>query len=235
MPSESEVIKQQMEQTRASLTDKLEKLEHHVFGKVHETTSAVADTACEVRDSVRRSMRDVRRSLRDTLEDIKEAFNLSHQVQRHPWIMLGGSLAAGYISACAVERAVHDGKLVPHFSLPSGSSTGLPPPSTGRVEEGGGRAALASSGPSFLKSLADTFAPEIAKLKGVALGVTMGFLRDKVAASAPPQMRADLASMFDRITTKLGGEPTPQGSMESEEEKEAAMYSDPRMARMRDM
>lgn len=234
MPSETEMIKQQMEQTRTSLTEKLATLENHVFGKVHDTTSAVADTANEVRDSVRRSMRTVRQSVRNTLEDVKEAFNLSHQVQRHPWVMLGGSLLAGYVSACAVERAVHDGRIVPHFSLPTGSSTGLPPPSSGGVEQQGERTSLASSGPSFLQSLVDTFAPEIAKLKSVALGVTMGLLRDRVAASVPEHMRADLTDMFDRVTTKLGGEPRPQGSMGSGEE-EAEMYHDPRLARMRDM
>src|SRR5262249_12215654 len=73
MDHESEVIHHQMEETRASLSEKLETLESKVVGTVKETTQAVAET----------------------VETVKETFNLRHQFDRHPWVMLGGSAAVG--------------------------------------------------------------------------------------------------------------------------------------------
>ena len=47
-----EVIKQQMLETRASLTDKLETLEQQVAGTVHSAKAAVTDTVDSVKEAV---------------------------------------------------------------------------------------------------------------------------------------------------------------------------------------
>ena len=49
MAHETEMIRQEMEGTRASLAEKLEKLEHQVTEKVQAATTTVADTVETVR------------------------------------------------------------------------------------------------------------------------------------------------------------------------------------------
>src|ERR1700681_3970542 len=87
MDNETEVIKHQMEETRTSLTDKLETLENQVVETVQETTTAVADTVENVKEAV------------------QETVNLRHQVERHPWPMLGLSVATGYLAGRLFNRA----------------------------------------------------------------------------------------------------------------------------------
>ena len=70
MAYEPEVIKQQMEETRSSLADKLETLEQHVLGTVHDTTSAVSNTAEMVTDAVEGTVE----SVKETVENVKESF-----------------------------------------------------------------------------------------------------------------------------------------------------------------
>ena len=61
-----EVIRQQMEDTKSQLTEKLESLE------------------CQVSDGV---------------QSVTDAFDLSLQVARHPWMAVGGSLVLGYLAS----------------------------------------------------------------------------------------------------------------------------------------
>jgi len=198
-----------MGQTRAALTEKLETLENQVLGTVQDTTSTVSNTVHEVGATVRDTVHDVRATVRETLATVKDAFDVSRQMNSHPWLMLGGSVVAGYVSG-RILASIEEGRFPPRPSLPTGPEQLLSdrppieperemPPPPARV-------------PSFLKSLADTFAPELAKLKGVALGMAMGLVRDKVRESIPPQYQGDLTDLMNRLTVKLGGEPTPPGS-----------------------
>jgi hypothetical protein len=63
-----------MERTRASLTDNLEMISEKVQG----TVDSAAETVGEALDSV------------------KETFNVRHQVERHPWVAVGGAIFAGF-------------------------------------------------------------------------------------------------------------------------------------------
>ena len=210
MPPESEVIKQQMGQTRAALTEKLETLENQVVGTVRDTTSTVHNTVHDVGATVRDTMHDVRATVRETLDTVRDTFDLPRQVEQHPWLMLGSSIVAGYVGGTILES-------LDRGSLPSrGFVSPAPEP---YLEE---RLAMerepeppipTRSAPSFLRSLADTFAPELTKLKGVALGMAVGLVRDKVSEAIPPQMKHEVNDLIDRFTVKIGGEPTPPGSV----------------------
>jgi len=59
---------------------------------------------------------------------------------------------------------------------------------------------------SWANQLSRTFAPEIQKLKGMAIGVVAGVVRDMVKESVPDTMRPQVGEMMDNIATKLGGE-----------------------------
>src|SRR5947209_5600271 len=102
-----EVIKHQMLETRASLAEKLETLEQQVVGTVQSATTAVTDTVESVKDAVQETVEMARASVHHTVEAVKDTFDLSLQVRRHPWFMMAGSVALGYAGGCLLNRAGH--------------------------------------------------------------------------------------------------------------------------------
>jgi ElaB/YqjD/DUF883 family membrane-anchored ribosome-binding protein len=222
MPPETELIKQQMGQTRAALADKLENLESKVFGIVTTTTDTVTQTVQGVQATVTQTVQEVGATLRDTTQSfhaatsdvmtaLHNAFDVPRQVHNHPWLTLGSSVLAGYVGGVILDNLEH-GHMPSLPSLPAGPEKLLPRSSEvrGRMEAA---APARNSGPSFLKSLFETFAPEIDKLKAAAVGMALGVVRDRVGESVPQGMREDFTQMMDRITAKLGGEPHPPGAM----------------------
>jgi len=221
------MIKQQMGQTRTSLTEKLETLENQVLGTVRDTTSTVAQTVHEVSSTVRDTVRDVRSTLQDTTTSVRatvqetsasfrDALDVSRQMQEHPWLMLGGSVVAGYVGGRLLDSLERGRPLGGHL-LPAAPEQFLPADSELR-ERLEATPPPARTGFSFLRALADTFAPELNQLKQFALGAAVGLVRDKLSESVPPQFRNDLTNLMDRVTTKLGGQPTPPGSLSGGEE-----------------
>lgn len=227
MPPETELIKQQMGQTRAALSEKLENLETKVFGIVNTTTDTVAQTVQGVRETVTQTVQEVGSTVRDTTQGIHATMNdamstlhaaldVPRHVEKHPWLMVGGSVVAGYVGGVILDNLEH-GHLpsLPALpALPVGPEKLFPRGSEvrGRLEAQA-PSPRRSSRPSFLTSLLESFAPEIDKLKAAALGMAVGVVRDKVSESVPPQMRENFHEMMDRITTKLGGEPLAPGAM----------------------
>jgi hypothetical protein len=241
MPPETELIKQQMGQTRASLTEKLETLENKVFGTLHETTgtvtntvqqvgSAVRDTVREVGSAVRETTRDVRGSVRDGMSSVRNAVDLSRQTHEHPWLMLGGSVFAGYVGGLLLDN-LERGRLPALPSLPAPEQ--LLPQDAEVRERIESVPAPRRSGSSFLKALADTFAPELDKLKRLAVGAAIALVRDKVRESVPPQMKENFTELMDRVTVKLGGEAPPPGTMFAMGETEHDESNGSRMAHSR--
>ncbi len=227
MPPETELIKQQMGQTRAALTDKLETLENKVLGTVSTTTDAVSQTVQQVGSTVREvgatvqeTVQNARATMRETIDSVRDALDVSRQMQQHPWLLFGGSVVAGYAGGLILDNLEH-GHLPSLPSLPSAERL-LPQGSEVRQRFEAAQPTRRRA-PAFLQALVETFAPELDKLKAAALGMALGVVRDKLHQSVPPQMREDFAQMMDRITTKLGGEPYPPGAMfgASEEAEEA--------------
>ena len=57
------------------------------------------------------------------------------------------------------------------------------------------------------------FAPEIAKLKGLALGVLFGTAREMLVSSMPEHLGEQVKSVVDNVTRKAGGEPLPSSDV----------------------
>ena len=214
---EFEAIKRQMEARRSSLAEKLEALECQVAETVQGVTSAVSN----VKDVVQDTVDTVKDSVQDTVGAVQDSLDVSLQVQNHPWIMLGGAFAVGYVI----------GQVLP--DMPSSSRPmGVPPPqgrptghdgptngiSNGGTSNGGTArwpSSLASEAPagapaarpSWLHEIGQSFAPEIDKFKGLALGAALGLVRDYVKKAVPPDLGNQLAGMIDSVTSKLGGQP----------------------------
>jgi len=200
--NELEVIHHQMEGTRASLSDKLDTLENHVLGTVHEATSAVTHTVEDVKSVVG----TVSDSIQETVQSVKEAFDLREHVRRHPWMSLSGAVAAGYIGGCMLaparpaleeSRTREEPRVVPPAPQP---------PSPPQAER-------SSSEESSLLAPLQT-------LKTLAIGALMNLVRDVVATSLPENLKPDVLNLVDDVTTRLGGKPLRRSEEQRAEEKQ---------------
>jgi ElaB/YqjD/DUF883 family membrane-anchored ribosome-binding protein len=214
-----EAIKQQMEARRSSLAEKLEALECQVAESVQGVTSAVSNVK-EVVEGTVESVKDKVESVKDSVEEtvgaVKEQFDFQHQMDAHPWMMVGGAFAVGFLT----------GRLWPDIPMEMPFASGLRSPGpasrrsngvhgNGASGNGGYRPQVVASPPeaepepkhSWFDSLLQQLSPDIDKLKGLALGAAVGFVRDYVKRTAPRDLGSHLASFFDSVTTKLGGQP----------------------------
>lgn len=65
---------------------------------------------------------------------------------------------------------------------------------------------LASASDSWMSQLKNMFQGEIEKIQGLAIGTSLGLLRDVVSQSAPPTLRTHITEIIDDMTEKLGGQ-----------------------------
>ena len=187
MDNELEVIRHQMEETRTSLADKLGELESQVRGAVEGATNLVADTA----ETVQETVHNVTDTVQDTVHSVTEAFDLGRQVDRHPWAMMAGAVAVGFMGGVALGPSNGTSALSSAASFTGAASHGPP------AEPGPLHGALQT-------------------LKGMALGALLGVVRDAVVKAVPGEYAPDLTRMVDDLTTQLGGKPlhaSPEGNL----------------------
>jgi tetrahydromethanopterin S-methyltransferase subunit F len=208
MDNEPEVTREGMDATRASLSEKLETLEQHVARSVHDATDAVHETVEGVRDAVH-----------DTVTTVRDSFDLPLQIKRHPWGMVAGSIALGYLGGYLSRRhgperfrasqrsqptfpdgppinQHRNGDIKRHTSAEEASATKSVP-----------EVLQVPSEPSWLTGVNNAFGAEIAKLKGLAIGTVLSVVRDMITQAGPEQMKEELGEVMDSFTVKLGGKP----------------------------
>jgi len=217
MAEDPEMIRAQMEQTRASLTEKLEALEHQVVGTVQEATSAVADTVETIKEAAQETVGTVKETVQETVETVRETFDVKLQVRRRPWFMLGGSVLLGYMAGNLLERS----RRAPRRSAELPASRGLAslapepaaPPSRDRL----------------LHKLGEALQPELDKLKGLAIGALVGALRDVTTTALGEEFGEQVRETFDNVTERLGGQPFKHRILpETDEESCSPGYAPPR-------
>jgi ElaB/YqjD/DUF883 family membrane-anchored ribosome-binding protein len=100
-------IKQNIEETRAAMNEKIEKIE----GRVHETMEGTQSTIDTVVGNINRaketiedtksiidnSIDTLRHAVDETVERVKYTAELIEQVKHNPWIMLGSAVLVGYV------------------------------------------------------------------------------------------------------------------------------------------
>jgi len=209
-----DVIRHQMEDTRTSLTEKLETLEEKVASTVQgattnvaDTVEAVKDTVEAVKDSVQETVTSVRETVDDTISAVKEGvqeglaavkdvFDVPAHVRAHPWLMFGGSIAAGFMLESLLGK--------PARRTSAGGAYQKKSLAAGRTTES--RSESPRSSTSALAGMLTTFEPEIARLKGLAVGAALSAVRDAVVRAVPQDVAPNLAEIIDSATRKLGGE-----------------------------
>lgn len=184
-----EELREQMQETRAALTDKLETLEDRVVGTMEAAQTTVQETVEAVKETVQ-----------DTVATVKRTFDLKYQVGQRPWLMIGASVLAGYAvgrrwraghSAAALNGQGEDASRLPQFR------NHREPPSPSPAEH---------LRPTLPSKLLSQFEEELGKLQSVVIGAGMGMLRNWLKDVAPA-LAPKLDEVMDSATRKLGGEP----------------------------
>lgn len=196
-----ELIRQRMEETRESLTDKLETLEDKLMGSVHEATSAVRETVANVKET-----------MHEGVESVKEGLDVHAHVQRRPWLMFGGAIVGGYVLASLLTRESQAPAREPAPVVPM-------PPRRQHAGNGHHKPAPKTEAPSTTASFFTMVEPEIRQLKGLALGVALGTVRELLTKEVPPHLADELRSIMDGVTRKIGGEPLPGADLPFQSEK----------------
>jgi hypothetical protein len=180
-----DVIRQEMEETREAMTEKVQTLEKRLVDSVAETQSAAGDT-----------MASAMKNPSEGIETPANGLDLPAQFERYPWLMIGGSILCGY----AVGTFL-DGKGTTPEVAPS-PATGAAPPKNTETK-------------STVKDWLENFAPEIEHLQRLAVGITLGTVRELIVSEAPPHTAERLRVIIDEVTKKIGGETIPKSDFAS--------------------
>jgi ElaB/YqjD/DUF883 family membrane-anchored ribosome-binding protein len=204
MDQEPDVIRHDIEQTRSALTEKLEALEGEVRDKVETAKETVEETIANVKATVR-----------ETVDTVKRTFDVRYQVDRHPWAMVGGSALAGFLIGSYFGRRESRATDRSHrFQTGASLSNLVHTQSRGGYETYREREAPQPEQPGVIERLRHQFEGEIDKIKGVAIGAAMGWLRD-AAEQALPQLAPHINEVMNSATHKLGGTPIEQPLQET--------------------
>jgi len=208
MENDTEVIRQQMAETRNSLSEKVEAVEEMVSSAVKETTEAVTKTVENVTDAVEGTVNTVKETVTGSVESVKNALDLSGYVEKYPWMVMGGGVAVGYLlgsmlgdsqprssGGYAPPASAYEPPAAPPSESHAWGATSAAPTSTG------------SAGKSWASYLPDSWMPLIDKLKGLAIGTMSGVIGEMVMKTVPENIKNEVSQMIDDATQRLGGTP----------------------------
>jgi len=204
MLNEQDLIQRDMERTRGSLTEKLEALEGQVAetvsstaGAVQDTTQAVQETVAAVKETVQETMSAVTDKVQETVQSVGEAFNLRRQMERHPWLVLGGAVAVG----CMVGASFGSDETATDKTPAAATPPSPPPPWSGRANAR--ESAVSDSDRHGL------WGDALSQLKNLGVSYVMGIVRDLARNELPEAVASRVADEVDALTSKLGTSPLP--------------------------
>jgi ElaB/YqjD/DUF883 family membrane-anchored ribosome-binding protein len=188
-----EVIREQIDETRSALTEKLELLE-----------AEVKDTVETAKETVQGTIDTVKETVQDTVDTVKRTFDLPYQVEQRPWLMMGLSLAAGVAAGVLIggRRPASD-RMVSGMSL-SYMSPG-PPPAYGH--NGPASRPAEPARPGFFDKLAGQLGVEFEKAKDLAIDAMVGVVSE-VARKSIPAVAGGVEQMMTNAASNIVGQPT---------------------------
>jgi ElaB/YqjD/DUF883 family membrane-anchored ribosome-binding protein len=221
--SDMSAIRHQMDETRSALTEKLEKLEQKVTDTVQGAAQSVGDTVENVKhaledtvQNVTSSVHNVTNSVRDTMHSVGEAFNVSHHVERHPWAMVAGATAVGFVGGYILMNKGGDARADEKFRHLSASQGHVPasqydspprfmsenPPT--RMATPATTHDMRSSG--HTNAFKEWLKPAATQVQSLAVGAALGLVRDMLVRSVPKPMTSQITELVDGLTQSLGGQ-----------------------------
>lgn len=103
-----ELIEQEMEATRASLTHKVAELENTVLGTIQNASQTVSNIVETVKHAVPETIHSVKDTLTESVSEVsqkmKSALDIPQHTREHPWAMVGGAAALGFVTGLVVFR-----------------------------------------------------------------------------------------------------------------------------------
>jgi len=192
--NELEVIRDQMEETRASLANKLETLEAQVRETVQSASETVASTVENVKSTVE-SVTDTVSSVTESVSSVTEGLDPRPFVENNPWVALGAAVGVGFVAGL-----VAGGSSSTQTTAQPASAYVPPSP----LSSSNGQTSSDSGG---LFSANGPLGPALDQVKGLAIGTLMGYLREMVSTSLPEMWKSDVTGLLDNLTSQLGGKP----------------------------
>jgi ElaB/YqjD/DUF883 family membrane-anchored ribosome-binding protein len=202
MAEEPEVIREQIRDTQESLASKLSTLEDKVVHTVSDTTESVAETVETVKETVADTIESVKETVESTVESVKRTFDLPYQVRQHPWLMMAGSCAAGFLVGRLLPGATRSAAGWAS-SLASGTRRYARPSAPAEAPRANG--STGAEGPGWFERLTHQFHDELEQVRGLAIGAVFGLARDWAKEQLPGNLAPKVEEVLDSITTKLGG------------------------------
>ena len=196
---------------RSALLQNFKALEDQVIHTVHAASAAIGGTAA----SIKQAAAATGNAVKSTMKSARRTFSPSGQVQRHPWVIVGGAVAAGYLLSRLLERrrpvdAASSSGPAPSLAEPpepvdDGQPLGFVPSEASQPAE----SPVESHDPPQSAGLPSLIGPHLKPLQDMAVGVLMSVFRNAVTKPLAAQWREPLADAIDKITREFGG--TPMG------------------------
>jgi gas vesicle protein len=199
MDPKPDLILYDIEQTRNSLTEKIGMLEDQVRGTV---------------ENARDTVENIKSSVEDSIENVKQNLSPTYQVEKHPWAMLGASVATGFVLGSWLAKSPRRtssqepprSAYAPQYTAPSASSS-RPYRATDDFSEGdwrrrdGSDSSRRSNG--VLGFLTDTFSDEIKMAKSLALAAVVSTVGNQVKRQFP-KFEEQIDLIVDSAAKKVG-------------------------------
>jgi ElaB/YqjD/DUF883 family membrane-anchored ribosome-binding protein len=238
MENDPEMIRQQMDETRTALTEKLERLEQKVVNTVQDASTAVNETVGSVKEAVHDTVHSVKESVHDTVASVKDAFDVRQQVAARPWTMVLGAVGVGFLGGFLLNRRSSEDyggfvserrEFAESWPRTDEERLGLRNGRQFAEYDGAPRSEPARSSepdePGVLHRIGQTFEKEISQLKGLAIGTALGLVRDLAKDSVPDSISHKVEEVIDSITEKLGGQPVAGRLLPDREESPGEQFS----------
>ena len=227
-----EETRHDIEDTRASMNEKLELLEErvrdtleetrtavgdivdNVKGTVEDTVGAVKETVDGAKSTVENIVENVKETMDDTVTKVKRSFDLRYQVEQNPWLMAGGAVVVGSILGSLMNR--DEGRRYSSYTTDSMHTGNYVADTTGGTGpysisgEGDGEASQTNSVPSYQDqkqrswgSALGQFQEEFDVVKGVVTSAVMGTVM-KTLQEMIRQNLPSMTSQFDEAMNRIG-------------------------------
>jgi len=198
MADQAEVIRQQMEDTRTSMTEKIEALEKQVTETVKDTTQTVAETVDTASETVSQTVS----AISETVEAVRGTFDIPAQVDKHPWMAMGGAVALGYLVGMLLSPRRHETTAATPAPTPTPMPTPAPTPQPA-MSSSSSSSTLSGGGHEQHPNFADIFG----NVKELAIGTAVGVLGQVIMAALPNDLKDGVSGILSDVTRALGGKP----------------------------
>lgn len=96
-------VTQQEAGTASEPEPRLQKLEE----KLADTFHAAEAVACEATSAIKQTVQSATGSVKQAAQSVSRAVDLNGRVQEHPWLVVGGSVALGFLAAQLLKESSH--------------------------------------------------------------------------------------------------------------------------------